>query len=122
MGYIAEEFVMAGTLGCFVRKASSSAPYILSNNHVLAEKNQYPREGPILQPGALDGGSPTADRVAKLSAFVALNTHAKNLVDCAIAKVNSSVKIDASTLKGIGQLAGMADSEPGIGDGVHKVG
>jgi hypothetical protein len=68
-GFLASGFIMAGTLGCFVRSGSSTALYILSNNHVLADENRYPKGGSIVQPGALDGGSPTADRVAKLTRF-----------------------------------------------------
>ena len=78
-GFLATGFIMAGTLGCFVRSGSSSALYILSNNHVLADENRYPKGGHIVQPGALDGGSPTADRVAKLTRFVRLESRADEL-------------------------------------------
>ena len=90
-GFLATGFIMAGTLGCFVRSGSSPALYILSNNHVLADENRYPLGGSIVQPGALDGGSATADRVAKLTRFVRLEPGQSNFVDCAIAKLNSAI-------------------------------
>jgi hypothetical protein len=121
-GFLATGFIMAGTLGCFVRSGSSSALYILSNNHVLADENRYPKGGHIVQPGALDGGSPTADRVAKLTRFVRLESGQANFVDCAIAKLNSRIQADVHKLKGIGTLAGQHSGGLQVGDVVHKVG
>ena len=120
-GFLASGFIMAGTLGCFVRSGSSTALYMLSNNHVLADENRYPKGGSIVQPGALDGGSPTADRVAKLTRFVRLDPGQTNFVDCAIAKLNSTVQADVHKLKGIGTLTGQR-SDLQVGDVVHKVG
>ena len=121
-GFISNDFIMAGTLGCFVRSGSSTELYILSNNHVLADENRYPKNGNIVQLGTLDGGSPTRDRVAKLAKFVRLSPAHTNFVDCAIAKVNSGIKADVHKLKGIGTLAGQRLDELQIGDVVHKVG
>ena len=121
-GFLASGFIMAGTLGCFVRAGSSTALYILSNNHVLADENRYPKGGAIVQPGALDGGSPTADRVAKLNRFVRLEPGQTNFVDCAIAKLNSAIRADVHKLKGIGTLAGQRSGDLQVGDVVHKVG
>lgn len=122
VGYLASTYVMAGTLGCFVRKGSSRTLYILSNNHVLADENRYRKSGPIVQPGALDVGESSTDGVAKLTTFVKLVTSGANLVDCAIAAVNQRVSADTRTLKGIGALAGVRSGDLGIGDTVHKVG
>ena len=121
-GFLASGFIMAGTLGCFVRSGSSSALYILSNNHVLADENRYPKGGSIVQPGALDDGSPTADRVAKLTRFVRLEREQPNFVDCAIAKLNSTIQADLHKLRGIGILAGKRSGGLQVGDVVHKVG
>ena len=121
-GFLASGFIMAGTIGCFVRSGTSSTLYILSNNHVLADENRYATGGSIVQPGALDGGSPTADRVAKLTRFVRLVPGQTNFVDCAIAKLNTSTQADVHKLKGIGTLAGQRADELEIGDAVHKVG
>ncbi len=120
-GFVAKGFIMAGTLGCFVRSGSSNALYILSNNHVLADENRYPRGGSIVQPGTLDGGSATADRVATLTRFVRLVPGQPNFVDCAIARLGSTIEADVHKLKGIGTLAGQRDDLQ-IGDIVHKVG
>ena len=121
-GFLASGFIMAGTLGCFVRSGSSSALYLLSNNHVLADENRYPKGRPIVQPGGLDGGSPTADRVASLTRFVRLDPAKTNFVDGAIAKLNASIKADVHKLRGIGILAGPRGGPLEVGDVVHKVG
>lgn len=120
-GFLAKGFAMAGTLGCFVTSGRSKGLYILSNNHVLADENRYPKGSPIIQQGMLDGGSSSAGRVAKLTRHVPLDTAGRNMVDCAIAKLNPSIQVDVRTLKGIGTLAGHRD-EVEIGDVVHKVG
>jgi hypothetical protein len=122
VGFVANGFIVAGTLGCFVRPKSGSALYILSNNHVLADENRYPRGGNILQPGTLDGGSPTTDRVAKLTRYVRLMMGQPNLVDCAIARLNTGAAVDVHKLRGIGTLAGERTGDLEIGDVVHKVG
>ena len=122
VGFIASGFIMAGTLGCFVKKGTSSALYILSNNHVLADENRYKKGKPITQPGGLDGGNPSTDVVAKLTAFVKLDPTKANLVDCAIAKLIPGMTADTSKLTGIGTLAGLRAQELGIHDIVHKVG
>jgi hypothetical protein len=120
-GFIGNGFIMAGTLGCFVKAGNSPALYILSNNHVLADENRYPIGGTIVQAGTLDGGSASADRVAKLTRFVRLRPNQSNLADCAIARLTASVTADVHKLKGIGTLAGHRDSVD-VGDVVHKVG
>lgn len=121
VGFVPTGFIMAGTLGCFVRKGSSNALYILSNNHVLADENRNKAGEPIVQPGTLDGGG-AGDAVAKLSAFVKLNPNGANLVDCAIAKLDAGIAADVSTLRGIGQLSGVIARELEAHDVVHKVG
>ncbi|MDT8429558.1 MAG: hypothetical protein RQ757_12430 [Pseudomonadales bacterium] len=60
--------ITAGTLGCLVRKNGQT--FILSNNHVLANSNSGSRGDPILQPGAIDGGTLQRDQIAELSEFV----------------------------------------------------
>ncbi len=121
VGFLSEEFSMAGTLGCFVRTPSSRALYILSNNHVLADENRYKKGAAIIQPGALDAGSAARDAVATLTRFVPLLPGQPNLVDAAIAKLGSA-KVDVHRLKGLGQLAGQRMSELDIGDEVWKLG
>jgi hypothetical protein len=105
-----------------VRKAGQSATYILSNNHVLADENKYKIGEPILQPGALDGGREGSDRVASLAAFVRLEEHQPNPVDCAIARLEEDVEANVGLLKGIGDLAGVRAESIAPRDEVHKVG
>ncbi len=102
-GYSVGHFkITAGTLGACVydvlRGGGVSPPahgtgtpstfYILSNNHVLANGNLAAPGDPILQPGAFDGGTDPADRIARLSRFVPIvfGPAGSNLVDAAIAE------------------------------------
>lgn len=59
--------VTAGTLGMIVKK--EGAPYILSNNHVLANSNDANINDETWQPGKYDGGA-SADTIGHLSDFV----------------------------------------------------
>jgi hypothetical protein len=61
--------ITAGTLGCVVRDRKTGARMILSNNHVLANRNDGKPGDPILQPGPADGGSPQRDTIALLERF-----------------------------------------------------
>jgi len=61
--------ITAGTLGCVVRDRKSGARLILSNNHVLANRNNASQGDPILQPGPADGGTPERDIIALLERF-----------------------------------------------------
>ncbi len=60
--------ITAGTLGCVVYR--DGQPYILSNNHVLANSNAASIGDPVLQPGPYDGGQLPDDRIAVLSDFM----------------------------------------------------
>lgn len=122
-GYLRDDLVMAGTLGCFVSRRSGDQPMILSNNHVLADEGRYPAGGRIVQPGALDGGDPTRDRVATLTSFVRFRRlPLDNFVDAAVATLGRDVEFDPSGMRGIGKLSGMAAERLDIGDEVHRVG
>jgi hypothetical protein len=61
--------VTAGTLGCVVRDHSSGARLILSNNHVMANRNEASLGDPILQPAPADGGTVEHDVIALLERF-----------------------------------------------------
>lgn len=122
-GYLRSDLVMAGTLGCFVRRKSGGPAMILSNNHVLADEGRYRKGGPIVQPGALDGGVVARDRVAKLSSFVKFRKQPKdNYVDAAVAALDAGIDFDPSQLRGIGTLAGLASQPLDVREEVHKVG
>lgn len=76
--------ITAGTLGLFVEK--DGKPYVLSNNHVLANSNMAQIGDPIYQPGPIDGGR-SRHTVARLSEFVPISFTADNKVDAALALV-----------------------------------
>ena len=79
--------ITAGTLGCLVSKGGNT--YILSNNHVMANENMTANNAPIYQPGPFDGGG-AGDQIATLSDYVPIDFSGDNLVDAAIAVVNTA--------------------------------
>src|SRR5207247_961461 len=113
------QFIMAGTFGAVVKKKNSAGQYILSNNHVLADESRLPLGAPIFQPGLLDGGNPSTDRIAALTKFVPLQAAGNNKVDCAIAKVTSNSLVSKNVLH-IGAPAGTGQAA--IDMRVHKFG
>ena len=56
-----------------VKDRDSGEPFILSNNHVLANSNEAMVGDAILQPGPTDGGQNPSDVVARLERFVGLH-------------------------------------------------
>ncbi len=62
--------ITAGTLGAFVKDATTGETLILSNNHVLANVNSASKGDAIIQPGAADGAVYPDDRIAVLERFV----------------------------------------------------
>ncbi|MGC9346983.1 MAG: hypothetical protein ACP5JG_02490 [Anaerolineae bacterium] len=62
--------ITAGTFGMLVQR--DGQPYILSNNHVLADTNAGSIGDPIYQPGPADGGTPN-DRIGALAEFEAID-------------------------------------------------
>jgi S1-C subfamily serine protease len=112
--------LMAGTLGAIVE--ADGARYLLSNNHVLANENRLPVGTPIFQPGLLDGGNATADRIATLSRFVPLATDGANAVDCALAAVDDPDAVRATVLPRIGRIAGGDPVDAALDMRVEKTG
>ena len=117
---VAHEDITAGTLGCFVR-TGDGADAILSNNHVLADENRASVGDAILQPGPADGGSAPDDVVARLAAFVELQTTGVNRLDAAVATLVEGIDFDPATLPG-GQRLDAAVLAPEDADAVEKVG
>lgn len=116
--------ITAGTLGAFVRRlgADDGAIHMLSNNHVLANENHAKLGDTIIQPGQLDGGSDAGDKVAALAKFVRLKEQG-NLVDGAIARLESEVAAKLRQLKGLGgNLRGLSALPIDEGMRVKKVG
>jgi hypothetical protein len=62
--------VTAGTFGCLVQR--DGEPFILSNNHVLADMNDGGQGDAVLQPGAADNGT-IDDCVATLADYVPID-------------------------------------------------
>lgn len=67
--------ITAGTFGAVVWDRKTGEPFILSNNHVLANatsgRDGRAKQGdPILQPGVVDGGTVEHDQIAVLDRFV----------------------------------------------------
>ncbi|EHQ90356.1 trypsin-like peptidase domain-containing protein [Desulfosporosinus youngiae] len=115
----------AGTFGAVVYDRKSGQPLILSNNHVLANSsNGRDRRAKIgdliLQPGAIDGGSTSADGIARLKKYVALNEYpTRNHVDCALAQPLNNELIIPEILE-IGLVRGTETAK--IGMNVKKTG
>jgi hypothetical protein len=83
---------------------------ILSNNHVLANattgRDNRARIGdPILQPGAVDGGTLQHDRIAWLYRYVPLKDNDYNVVDAAVA-LPFSPNLVVPFILGIGSVYG----------------
>ena len=116
--------ITAGTLGCFVklRNSADSKVYILSNNHVLANENKAKIGDVILQPGNFDGGKNPADVVAALTTQVKLKKSTANLIDAAVAELNSGVGVNLRMIKGMGKLAGLGAAIVDEGTLVAKLG
>lgn len=78
---IGHHAITAGTLGLLVQR--DGVPYILSNNHVLANCNNAQAGDAIYQPGPTDGGT-AQDRIATLADFEPLDFGQK-AGECSIA-------------------------------------
>jgi hypothetical protein len=115
-------FVMAGTFGALVAN-KAGAPFILSNNHVLANENALPLGSPIFQPGLLDNGDPNHDQIAKLSKFVRIKVSpSPNKVDAAIAALLSPNLAVRTILPKVGNLTSPTPVAAAVGMRVHKHG
>jgi hypothetical protein len=82
-----------------VQDRAGSGRLILSNNHVLANSNQATVGDAVLQPGAIDGGSPNSDTLARLERFVEIQFN-QEPPTCGIAK------LVADLLNGLARLVG----------------
>jgi hypothetical protein len=121
-GSVGHYRITAGTLGCFVRRREDGTVLILSNNHVLADENAGRIGDAILQPGRYDGGRQEEDRIGALAALVRLDPRGTNLVDCAVAGLDTGIDHDHRHLTGIGRLAGVAPGPVTTDTVVAKVG
>lgn len=98
MGFsVGHPSITAGTIGARVVNGAGT-PFILSNNHVLANVNDASIGDPILQPGPYDGGTYPADQVATLSAFQPISFSSANLMDAAIAQTTADQVLNETPL------------------------
>ena len=91
--------ITAGTLGCCVRDRKTGVRMILSNNHVLANRNDGKAGDPVLQPGAADGGSPERDTIAFLERFEPIRYNQEPAA-CNIARTYASLGNRLARLSG----------------------
>lgn len=118
------EKISGGTLGCIVTRVKDGVKsyYILSNNHVLTDTNQYPIGTPIVQPVA---DTNIDNVVGYLSNFMPIRMikdfnipPKKNNIDAALAEVS---KYEVSNkIYDFGEIKGV--STPSLDLDVHKVG
>jgi hypothetical protein len=99
-----------GTIGSFVHLSDAPAGVgLLSNNHVLADENRAEVGASVIQPGVADGGSPPADTVAELAAFVPIDPAGVNFVDAAVATIVDGVEWSMEPFERYGGLVGISD-------------
>ncbi|MGL5243751.1 MAG: hypothetical protein ACRC7R_01060 [Sarcina sp.] len=115
-----------GTIGAIVFNNDTDAPYIISNNHVLADANRVEDGAPILQPCVVDGGNVNSNVVALLSGILWLEASADpdteiidNYADAAIAEILPNIEYD-KTIPIIGDISGTTEAK--LGMKVRKVG
>ncbi len=102
--------ITAGTFGLLVHR--NGTPFILSNNHVLADSNAAQIGDAIYQPGPADGGT-AADRIATLAAFMPLdfgdNPSQCNVANTIAAGLNFLARMTGSghRLQAVQQTAGV---------------
>lgn len=114
--------ITAGTLGCFVTpSAQTDQVMILSNNHVLANENNAKKGEVIIQPGQTDRGKQSRDTVGRLARFIRLKKRG-NVVDAALATLETGIRYQHADLPGLGTIAGFRDEPLDTGAVVYKVG
>jgi hypothetical protein len=116
-----------GTLGCFVRKRTDpdKAPYILSCSHVLAQLGAAKVGDEIIQPALVDCGQISPRVVANLNDSRNPDLfRVDNVVDAAIAAVETKLPIDPISLMPNEKLAGVGVINPilTLGEKVFKIG
>ncbi len=109
--YISNPKVTAGTVRWNVFENKTGRRVILSNNHVLTNKDTINNsranvDEEIYQPGTADGGN-SADTIATLTRWVKIDEVGDNLVDAAIATPINDADLRDDILE-VGNLAGTA--------------
>ena len=107
-----------GTIGFFARgRGDDSTIYLVSNNHILADRNQGQPGDPIFQPSPQDGGQ-TIDLVGHLHRWVTISSTSPNLIDCASAVVENPASIQPAMVQHINGVpsyftVGRTPADPG---------
>ncbi len=115
-----------GTLGALVQD-SQGIQYVLSCNHILARTNRGFRREAIIQPALVDQEpaclKDSSDAVANLSSYVPISfrRNKPNLVDAAIAQVQSGEVDSSGSILHIGEVSTSTVS-PSPGMSVQKAG
>ena len=120
----------SGTMCCIVKKSfkkgifKKTKYYILSNNHVLANRNQNPIGTKVIQPSLVEKGDASSDVVAILDTFIPMkfiedDEEAENLVDAGIAEIFDSHIISNKIFPDI-KIKGT--TEPALLMSVKKIG
>jgi hypothetical protein len=102
--------ITAGTIGLIVYRAGT--PYILSNNHVLANSNTAQTGDPIYQPGPADGGTAN-DRLGILTDFMPID-FGETAAECSIATKLATVLNVLARLSGSRHRLYAVMQTPGI--------
>lgn len=109
--------LIAGTLGCIVKKRNGSpGSYLLTNAHVIARDGIAALSSPVFQPAQVDERSAPAGSFAELSEVVPFEfspSKYNNLVDAAIARIRRP-STAASMIIGIGAPAGVVAAARGM--------
>jgi hypothetical protein len=98
--------ISAGTLGYLFRDKTDGSTVVLSNNHILANRDTNLTTKAnvgdcITQPGPVDGGTCASDRIATLKRWVPWIEGGDTKVDAAIAEVVNPSDV-VSNIHGIG--------------------
>lgn len=120
-GSIGHFEITAGTLGCFVKQRTDGEELILSNNHVLANENKAVIGDAIIQPGDIDGGTVSTNKVGELKKFTRLKIR-NNHVDAAAASLADGIEYYYNYLETIGAITGVRTEPLDEGEIVRKVG
>ena len=107
---VAHRSCNSGTVGLFV-KDSESRPFLMSNNHVLADVNLASRGDAIFQPGHGDGGV-KEDRIGSLEHFIPLSQTGLNYADCAYCTLEDGIAYDPAMLPDGAELGGLKSANP----------
>ncbi|MGL5245646.1 MAG: hypothetical protein ACRC7R_10770, partial [Sarcina sp.] len=112
------------TLSCIVFSNRSGKPYILANNHAIAQCNKLPIGVSIVQPSLFTTGIQNKYRIGQLYYFINMNYGKRskrkpNLVDCALGSINNDIEF-STYFPVVGKVKKTKTPKPGMK--VKKIG